>query len=96
MTPLFVFRLLGLGSGHGASVSASTAVDAQISVDLVLGGTLGDRGNGAALGAGAAHDASIGNLVSHNCYLLNKLSTYVETIDIIHLYARVSQHLLKQ
>ena len=61
---------LGLGSGHGADVSASAAVDAQISVDLVLAVTLGDSVHGAALGASAASDAGISNLVSQGSYLL--------------------------
>ena len=84
---------LGLGSGHGADVSASAAVDAQISVDLVLAVTLGDSVHGAALGASAASDAGIGNLVSHGRYLLH-ISTYVELGVMIHLLLIVSQHLL--
>jgi hypothetical protein len=91
-TFLFAQRL-GFGSGNGADVSASAAVDAQISVDLVLAVTLGDSGHGAALSASAASDASIGNLVSHDSYLLH-ISTYVEVDVMIHLYTGVSQHLL--
>ena len=93
-TFLFAQRL-GFGSGNGADVSASAAVDAQVSVDFVLAVTLGDSGNGAALGASAASDAGIGNLVSHGRYLLN-ISTYVEVDVMIHLLLMVSQHLLAE
>ena len=50
-------------------------------------------GNGADVSASAASDASIGNLVSHDSYLLH-ISTYVEVDVMIHLYTGVSQHLL--
>jgi hypothetical protein len=63
-------RLLSLGSTHGAGIGASAAIDAQVSVDLVLAVALGDSGNGAALGASAASDARISDLVSHGYYLL--------------------------
>ena len=52
-------KQLGLGSTNGADISASAAVDAQVSVDFVLAVTLGDSGHGAALGASAASDAGI-------------------------------------
>ena len=74
---------LGLGSGNGADVSASAAVDAQIGIDLVLAVTLGDSVHRAALSASAASDASIGNLVSHDSYLLH-ISTDVEVDVMIH------------
>ena len=86
-------KLLSLRSVYRASICARTAVDADISVDLVLAVTLGDSVHGAALSSSAASDASIGNLVSHDSYLLH-ISTYVEVDVMIHLYTGVSQHLL--
>ena len=65
-------RLLSLGSTHGAGIGASAAIDAQVSVDLVLAVALGDSGNGATLGALSAADAKIfvnyGKIVNNlNC-----------------------------
>ena len=53
----------GLG---GALISAGTAVDADISVDLELAVALSDSLDGALIGTSAAGDASIGNSVSHD------------------------------
>ena len=50
----------------GALISAGTAVDADVSVDLELAVALSDSLDGALVGAGAAGDASIGNSVSHD------------------------------
>lgn len=58
---------LGLsGSTNGAGAGASAALDAHIGIDFILAITLGDSGHGALGSAGAAADAIIGNLVSHN------------------------------
>jgi hypothetical protein len=53
------------GRTNGADFGASTAFHAHVGINLVLGVALGDRVHRAALGACAAHDASIRNLVSH-------------------------------
>ena len=58
-------KLLSNDSFHGAVAGASTAIHADISVDLVLGIALSDSINGAVLSAGAAANASISDLVSH-------------------------------
>lgn len=62
----------GIGSANGASRSASTAVDAVVSVDDELAVLFGNSANGAFICASAASDAFIGNLVSHGMYLLSK------------------------
>ena len=56
---------LALDSTHGALVGTSAAINASTGVDDVLAVALGDRPNGAALGASAASDASIRNNKSH-------------------------------
>ena len=56
---------LALDSTHGALFGTSAAINASTGVDDVLAVALGDRPNGAALGASAAHDASITNNKSH-------------------------------
>ena len=53
------------GRTNGADFGASTAFHAHVGINLVLGVALGDGVHRAALGASAAHDASIRNLVSH-------------------------------
>ena len=58
-------ELLSLGSLNGASVCAGAAVDALVSVDLVLAVSLVDGLGGAVLCASAAGDAIIANLVCH-------------------------------
>ena len=64
--PFCPWELLLHRSAHGAGVGASTAVDASISIDLILAVALSDRGDGAAIGASAAADALSSDLVSHN------------------------------
>lgn len=61
----YVAKLLSNDSVHGAVASASTAVHADISLDLVLGIALDNSLNGAVLSASTAANASISNLVSH-------------------------------
>ena len=57
------------GGIHGAHIRTGAAVNAGISIDVVLGITLGN-GRHRALGlACAAADASIRNLVGHRSYL---------------------------
>ena len=58
-------KLAFLDSGNGALVSASTAGNAGVSVDLVLAVALSDSGNGALISTSAAGDTSISNNVSH-------------------------------
>ena len=58
-------ELLSLGSLNGASVCAGAAVDALVSVDLVLAVSLVDSLGGAVLSASAAGNAIIANLVCH-------------------------------
>ena len=57
--------LFGLDSAGGASVLASTAVDAGIGIYNVLIGALGNSGHGANSGACTAAYAFIGNNVCH-------------------------------
>lgn len=53
-------------SAYGANRSAVAAADAGICVDDVLVIALGDGADGAFLGAGAALDAIVGDLKSHD------------------------------
>ena len=67
----FIRRLFRrIGSTNGASGSASTAVDAVISSDDKFAVLFGDGADGAFTGASTASDAFIGNLISHDKYLL--------------------------
>ena len=50
---------------HGARTSASAAIDAGISIDLVLAVALRNSADGALALAGTAADASIANYMSH-------------------------------
>jgi hypothetical protein len=91
-------ELLCLGSTNGASALASTALDASVSVDLVLLSALFDCVNGAFGLASATGNASVGNLVSHvhvppnqNCepccffivaYFCKKATTFQEKVEI--------------
>ena len=68
---------LSLGSLNGASVCARAAVDALVSVDLVLAVSLVDSLGGAVLCASAAGDAIIANLVCHCSFLHTYLLTTV-------------------
>ena len=52
-------------STYGAGLSAVTAIDAGISVDLVLGVALSNSFNGARCSTSAAGDAIFSNLVCH-------------------------------
>jgi hypothetical protein len=58
-------RLFSCGSGHRASLCASTALDALVSVDLVLAIAFLDCVYRASLCASTASNALIGNLVCH-------------------------------
>lgn len=60
----------GVGSTNGASGSASSAIDAIIGVDDELAVLFGNSADGAFIGASAASDAIVGNLISHGMYLL--------------------------
>jgi len=75
-----VSKLLFLDSAHGALAGASAAGDAGISVDDVDAVALRDGAHGALTCAGAAGDASIGNLVSHELFLLNLGCLYCNTV----------------
>jgi 3-oxoacyl-ACP reductase-like protein len=68
-------ELLSLGSLNVASVCARAAVDALVSVDLVLAVSLVDSLGGAVLSASAAGDAIIANLVCHCSFLHTYLLT---------------------
>ena len=59
-------ELAFLDSFNGALISASTAGNADVSVDDVLVCTLGNSLNGALVCTSAALDASISNFVSHD------------------------------
>ena len=85
VSPLFMFiqrKLLLNGRTNGASVSASAAADALISVDNVLAVSLGDAANRTTVSASAAADAFVSNLESHRekppfflvTYILSHLS----------------------
>ena len=58
-------KLLLCGSAYRASVSASAAADALVSVDNVLAVTLGNTSNRARICASTAADTFIGNFVCH-------------------------------
>lgn len=67
---LFV-RLCLLGSSDGASVCASAALDAGISVDYILSVALRNSFNGALCCASAAGDAIVRNYICHfSCLLI--------------------------
>ena len=83
ITATFLLSLLAFADSiYGTTVCTCAAIDAAVSVDDVLAVTLGDGGHGAALGASAASDASIGNLVSHGSYLLHNCA-FLRFTDII-------------
>ena len=62
----FEEELAFLDSLSGALIGASTAGNADVSVDDVLAVAFGDSLNGALVGAGAAGDTSVSNSVSHD------------------------------
>ena len=65
-------ELLLNGSTNGANAVAGAALDASVSVDLVLAVAFSDSTDGALSLASAAADAIISNLVSHcGFHLLN-------------------------
>jgi len=68
-------ELLLLDSLDGAVLGASAAVDAGVSVDLVMISALGDGLVGANTGAGAAGNAAVGNDV-HGLYLLFRIRSH--------------------
>jgi hypothetical protein len=70
-------------SFNGALISASTAGNADIGVDLVGSVTLRDSLNGALIGAGAALDTSVSNLVSHD--ITSMFDVY--TLLLTYLYS---------
>jgi hypothetical protein len=57
-------------SAYRAGSSAIAAGDAVIGIDLHFAVTFADSANGAAVHAGTAHDAIVGNLESHSKILL--------------------------
>jgi hypothetical protein len=63
----FGYSALADGAG-GADASTGTAVDAGISVNLVVGVALGDRANGALALAAAAADALVTDYIGHYQY----------------------------
>ena len=67
-----------LDSTNGALISASTAGNAQVSIDFVLAVTLSDSFDGALIGTGAASDTSVINDVSHD--VTSKLFLFVFTL----------------
>ena len=58
--------LLSLRSLYRTDTSASAAIEASVCIDNVLVVTLRDRAYRALLGASAAADACIGDLICHN------------------------------
>ena len=64
--PLNADALLLSGSSDGAGFRARAAFDADFGIDFVLAVSLSDRRYGALRSAGAAADAFVRNLVSHN------------------------------
>ena len=79
-----VVALLSLGSLNGASVCARAAVDALVSVDLVLAVSLVDSLGGAVLSASAAGDAIIANLVCHCSILHTYLLTTAHRTEVAY------------
>ena len=63
--PEYCDRLCLSGCANGANLSTVSAIDAGVSVDLVLAVTLGDSLNGALGCASTATDAIISNLKCH-------------------------------
>ena len=55
-----------LGSGYGASRSASAAVNARICVNNKLAVTLGNRSDRTSIGASATSDTIIRNYICHD------------------------------
>ena len=77
----------GIGSTNGASRSASTAVNAVIGIDDEFAVLFRDGADRAFIGASAASDAFIGNLISHGKYLL--LCSGSESILRISYYSTI-------
>ena len=71
-----LLKLFSSDSTGGASTLASAAVDAGILADDILGIALRNRTHRAAVGAGAAADAGIANLVSHGKHLHKNLVSF--------------------
>jgi hypothetical protein len=69
--------LLSLGCINRASLSASAAVQALVSVDHVLAVLLGNCIYGASVSASAASDAIVRNLVCHWKYTSVKIVCYI-------------------
>lgn len=61
-----VCSLFSCGSAYGADIAACTALDASVSVDLVLSVALRDSAYGALISTSAAGNAIVRNLISHN------------------------------
>jgi len=59
------FQLFCVGSANRANTCAGTAIDAFVGIDNVFSIAFGNCFNGAFCFASAAHDAFIGNFVSH-------------------------------
>ncbi len=68
----FVQLLFCRDSAGRAAILASAAVDADIGIDDIRRIAGSDRIHGASIGAGAAGDAGVGDLVSHLDYLPSK------------------------
>ena len=84
--------LLSLGSLNGASVCARAAVDALVSVDLVLAVSLVDSLGGAVLSASAAGDAIIANLVCHCRVLQIRICSQPPSKATVGLLIIISQN----
>jgi hypothetical protein len=76
---------------HGAGISASTALDASGSVDLILSVALRDSAHGATTLARTTHHAIGANLVSHKLEHLHSQTTYILSI----FYKKINGNLKK-
>ena len=76
----FVQILFCRDSAGRAAILASAAVDADIGIDDIRRIAGSDRIHGASIGAGAAGDAGVGDLVSHLDYLPSKSYWYYITV----------------
>jgi len=63
-------------SAYRAGACAGSAVDASISIDVVLGVALRNSAYRAALSTGTTRNAGIRNLICHYIYLLNGTVIY--------------------
>jgi hypothetical protein len=70
----------------GALLGAGAAADANVRIDYVLVFALGNSLDGALLSAGTALQASIGDIVSHEKYLLLFFSVCIHTM---HLHSSI-------